>query len=795
MDKSTPKILIAFGTRPEVIKIAPVIKALQQSGLQNELIVVNTEQQEHLIKTNLELFDIQANYHLEIFRHSNNLSEMLAHTLLELQKIITRYPSLQYLVVQGDTNTSLATAHLAYFNKLKLVHIEAGLRSHDLQDPFPEEFNRIVASKIAHVHFAPSAIASKNLEKEKVPENKILISGNTIVDAVKHVTGKTNFQSERRNKNLVLITLHRKQNLNTNYSKLLHTISDLAEKYVDLNFLWVVHPNSVQIAEDFGLHHPNSKISFSSPIPYNEFLQLYERTKLIITDSGGLQEEATLFGIPLIVFRQKTERQEPVADNYPLLISTDENEIRNFFAQHLNISVQQKDYFGHGYASKQIADWFKNQLGKLHYDTVIIGGGPAGTGPLIKAMKDGNLSVLLDKGIAIVEGYNDLMKGTLTKYNINSDTLSNVFLECLEGMSSDCLNKDELADEIDGIKFFLGKSIPLSALDKFLQKTGRQIENRLNEHPKCGVFKNTSATKIEKDSSGNFKIYLDKYEYPIFAKHVILATGGKQSEKKNTSKIITQDIDLKNYASKTILSDSLLSGNYDEYLNKLLPKNNSVVILGGSHSAFSSAWYLLSRFKQISFSEASLKIRCNDLPKIYFNNKEEALQFGYKDFTERDICVKTGKVFRLAGLRMDGRELYMRIIGMIDKHENRADVKLIHENTSILREELSNASCIISALGYEFSAIPVNDEAGNRIAMLGESTGHWVNEKCELLDSKNQPVDNLYAVGLATGFVPKGNLGGEESFNGQTNGLWYYQNDIAQILLNNIIHENTSTML
>ena len=783
---SNSKILVLFGTRPEIIKVAPILAAFKEVGLDQQVLVANMGQQKDLLESNLACFDFEVDYSFNLFKTANNLIEMLAQSILAIHQILTEHPSIEWIMVQGDTNTALASAQVAFLSKKKLLHVEAGLRSYNLEHPFPEEFNRIVASKAAHFHFAPTEQAKKNLCQEGIPEKQVLVSGNTVMDSIRLTLEREGEAKSSQTQDDVLITMHRRENKKER-EKLVQIVTELAYQYPQLNFKWVEHPNSFQEMKEIKGNIHQQNIQFIPPLPYKDFIQLYTTTKLIITDSGGIQEEATAFGIPLVVFRKKTERSELEGMNYPVIVSTNAILVKQFFNQYIHQQAAKVNVFGNGFAAQKIVGWVKNQMEILSFETVIIGGGPAGTGPLFKAMKDGRFNELLETGIAIVEQSNTLVKGSISQFEVNSDTYSNVFLECLQGKTKQYLPLDELAEEAAFIRSYHGKKIPLNCLEQYLSKLGQLLEQQLLRQPQCAVFKNSTATKVMRQNDGIFLVYLSTYANPIKAKKVVFATGGKALNLKQQA-LFDGKFTLQPFESKIILADNLLKGKYPQLPAKNTDRGLKTVILGGSHSAFSAAAYLLEHYNNQHVEKHSINIWGTKSPKIYFPTIEEAQEYGYTDFSEQDICPKTQRLYRLAGLRMDGRQLAMQMMGLLKgEKDERVQFNNCRINSSTLQQQLEEADLIILALGYQFGMVPVLNQEGMSIPFLGSLTKHWVNDKAELLDVANQPIKNLMAIGLATGYVPKGELGGENSFHGQTNGLWYYQNLIGNLILEQLL--------
>ncbi|MDQ3194479.1 MAG: UDP-N-acetylglucosamine 2-epimerase (non-hydrolyzing), partial [Bacteroidota bacterium] len=308
-----------------------------------------------------------------------SLSDLTARAIIELQyhleilKENDKYP--EYILAQGDTNTVLASAIVSFYNNIKFAHLEAGLRTWDLENPFPEEYNRKVASISAHVNFAPTEISRKHLVTEGIESDKILQVGNTIVDAlniinkkIKNNSNKFNLSSELRDlkekNNLVLITCHRRENHGKNLLNVIKSVIKLSGLYPKFQFVWIMHPNPnvKQIVAD-SIMSGISNISLIDPVDYIEMVQLFQSTRLMITDSGGLQEEAPSFGIPVLVIGKKTERIESVLLNYSYLTGTDEREIITSFAKHLDNKFEiTENPYGDGKASERVVDYFEEKF-------------------------------------------------------------------------------------------------------------------------------------------------------------------------------------------------------------------------------------------------------------------------------------------------------------------------------------------------------------------------------------------------------------------------------------------------
>jgi len=359
MERNSKKILIVFGTRPEVIKLAPVIKALEDEGLRYSMLIVNTNQHSELLEEHVRFWNLEIDFTFQINRTDYNLTSLLTQSLDQLQNVVDKHPKLEYLITQGDTNTALTCAHISYFNKLKLLHIESGLRTNELYSPFPEEFNRVVASLVAHHHFAPTKQNQENLLSLGVEPNSISVVGNTIVDALKYAKeqiGNKKIQVKDR----VLITMHRRENSILDYENLVRNIRILKLHLPHLSFNWISHPSNFELINSLTDAYP--EIEVLNHLNYLDFIKLYDYCPLVITDSGGVTEEAVQLGIPIIVYREHTERIEPINTGYPFLVSKDEQDILDFSIENTSKTFTPGEFYNGKETSKHIALWIKNKF-------------------------------------------------------------------------------------------------------------------------------------------------------------------------------------------------------------------------------------------------------------------------------------------------------------------------------------------------------------------------------------------------------------------------------------------------
>lgn len=322
-------ILVVFGTRPEVIKLAPVIIELRKHSEYN-VIVCNTEQQKELSNQTLEYFGLKADINLDCMRPNQPLAEIQSRILLNLDKVFNEQ-TIDATIVQGDTMTVLTGALVSFYHKVPVFHVEAGLRSYDIYEPFPEEVMRQMTSRVTQLHFAPTEKNKQALLREGIDENKISVTGNTVVDALfclsdDVITRSKSFFEDKNitiNDKLVLITAHRRENHGERLDRIIKAIYDLAIKYTDHTFVIPVHPNpnvKDKIHEKLG---KLSNIHLLTPLDYPYLVYLQRNAKLILTDSGGIQEEAPTFGCPTLVMRYETERQEGIEAGVSTLVGAD----------------------------------------------------------------------------------------------------------------------------------------------------------------------------------------------------------------------------------------------------------------------------------------------------------------------------------------------------------------------------------------------------------------------------------------------------------------------------------------
>lgn len=339
------KIMLVFGTRPEAIKMAPLVKAFQAKNDEFETIVCVTGQHREMLDQVLHLFDIKPDFDLNIMKQGQDLYDITSRVLLGMRDVF-KVCKPDVLFVHGDTTTSTAAALAGFYQQIPVAHVEAGLRTNDIYSPWPEEMNRQITGRIATYNLSPTQLSRQNLLKENVDENKITVTGNTVIDALHWVTAK--IKSDKKlddnlsldlkskgydtkrlvgNRRLILITGHRRENFGDGFLHICHAIQDLAKKFPEVDFVYPMHLNPnvrKPIHQVFGEDLNNlGNIFFIEPLEYLPFVFLMEKSDIVLTDSGGIQEEAPGLGKPVLVMRNTTERPEAVDAGTVKLVGTD----------------------------------------------------------------------------------------------------------------------------------------------------------------------------------------------------------------------------------------------------------------------------------------------------------------------------------------------------------------------------------------------------------------------------------------------------------------------------------------
>ena len=360
------KIMLVFGTRPEAIKMAPLVKKFQEQSDRIETVVCVTGQHRQMLDQVLDLFEIKPDFDLNIMKAGQDLYDVTSRVLLGMRDVL-REAKPDVVLVHGDTTTSTAAALAAFYQQIPVGHVEAGLRTHNIYSPWPEEMNRLITGRIASFHFAPTPLSRKNLMREAIPDQQILVTGNTVIDALywvvdkikqdqtldaqlAHILKEAGYDVDRLDggRRLVLITGHRRENFGEGFIHMCTAIRDLAHRYPNVDFVYPMHLNpnvrrpiqqvfegldSLSSGEGWG---EAGNLFFIEPLEYLSFVYLMEKSTIVLTDSGGIQEEAPGLGKPVLVMRDTTERPEALDAGTVKLVGTDYDKIVSGVSQLLD---------------------------------------------------------------------------------------------------------------------------------------------------------------------------------------------------------------------------------------------------------------------------------------------------------------------------------------------------------------------------------------------------------------------------------------------------------------------------
>jgi len=365
-------ILVVFGTRPEVIKLAPVVLELRKHPELYNVIICNTEQQKELSNQTLDYFGLKADISLDCMRENQTLAGVQARLLTSLDKVFDEH-EIDATIVQGDTMTVLCGALASYYRKVPVFHVEAGLRSYDIYEPFPEEIMRQMATRVADLNFAPTEKNKQALLKENIASSKIFVTGNTVIDALFCLSDdilkkSADFFKEKNifiNDKLVLITAHRRENHGERIDRIIDAIEYLSQKHPEHTFVIPVHPNPNVHDKIHSRLAKYPQIKLLTPRDYPYLVYLMKNAKLILTDSGGIQEEAPSFGCPTLVMRYETERQEGIEAGVSVLVGADYDKIINCSEKILSKSkaetrLKAQNPYGNGKSSQTIERIIRN---------------------------------------------------------------------------------------------------------------------------------------------------------------------------------------------------------------------------------------------------------------------------------------------------------------------------------------------------------------------------------------------------------------------------------------------------
>lgn len=352
------KILVVYGTRPEAIKLAPVVRELAQQSDHFEVVVCSTGQHREMLRQVETLFDLHSDHDLDLMRPDQKLNELAGRGLLALESLFSELNP-DWLLTQGDTTTAMVASLAAFHCGIKVGHVEAGLRSGDLQRPFPEEANRRIIDLISEVLFAPTQQSYDHLMAAGFSEDRVFLTGNTVIDALHWVSRSLPKESVE---NEVLVTVHRRESFGEPIREIFTALKDLARKFPDVRWIYPVHrnPNVLEPAHQLLGDLPN--VQLLSPLPYDQMIRLMRRCRLVLTDSGGIQEEAPTFGKPVLVLRDTTERPEGIEAGIAQLVGSTR---RHIVEEASRLLTDERAYrkmatavnpYGDGKAARRIAE-------------------------------------------------------------------------------------------------------------------------------------------------------------------------------------------------------------------------------------------------------------------------------------------------------------------------------------------------------------------------------------------------------------------------------------------------------
>ncbi|MBL9090746.1 MAG: UDP-N-acetylglucosamine 2-epimerase (non-hydrolyzing) [Planctomycetaceae bacterium] len=357
------RLFFAIGTRPEAVKLAPVVRAARELPDEFETIVCLSGQHRELIAPLVEWFDLRPACDLKVMSPNQSLTELASRCLRKFDDALAQYEP-DFVVVQGDTTTAASAAEAAFYRRMSVIHVEAGLRTDRLDSPFPEEFNRRKVALVAALHCAPTERAAAALKAEGIKPETIRVTGNTVIDALLWTAEKQRRDAERPKSPCVLITAHRRESFGAGIDKVCTAVRRLAEKHPQFQFLWPLHVNPQVRQPVERLLGDVANVRLSPPLDYPQFVQAMDSATLILTDSGGVQEEAPSLGKPVLVLRETTERPEGIEAGCAELVGTDVERIVARASHYLNGENSSKPHiaanpYGDGQASQRIIEWIR----------------------------------------------------------------------------------------------------------------------------------------------------------------------------------------------------------------------------------------------------------------------------------------------------------------------------------------------------------------------------------------------------------------------------------------------------
>ena len=429
------------------------------------------------------------------------------------------------------------------------------------------------------------------------------------------------------------------------------------------------------------------------------------------------------------------------------------------------------------------------------FGAIIVGGGPAGVAVLLSAHRDGKLRELLQHGLLLVERGARIGKGQIGNYTINSDSTGYTFVDPLRVGSEESLHRILETPVAKRIAEAGAGAVPLQDVGELMAMVGEAMHALIEEYPQSAVLTSCTAESAQMCPDGSWRVLVSSAsgrKRTFQTKQLVLATGATQPHARLDSEAVAGAPVVERWGKKLMQSGEVISLGGLSIVTKILSAKAEpkVAILGGSTSAMAVAHALLNRLPEVHFKSGGVTVFHRRPLSVYYTSVEEAEADGYDEFGTDDICPVTQRVFRLAGLRLDSRELLMQVRGIGGRApEPRMTMHLTKTHDPEALALIDEADLVIAALGYRPSALPILDHESAPVALFAEShaSAPLVDAQCRVLDATSNPIAGLYGIGLAAGFIPSGKFGGEPSFVGQANGLWLWQNGIGSIIVNAIL--------
>jgi Pyridine nucleotide-disulphide oxidoreductase len=432
---------------------------------------------------------------------------------------------------------------------------------------------------------------------------------------------------------------------------------------------------------------------------------------------------------------------------------------------------------------------------------VVVGAGPAGMAVLLAARKDGRLAEMLQRGLLVIEQSAHIGRGQIGSYAINSDSTGHTFVDSLQSGSDDALNRLLETPLAQRIAAAGTNAVPLCDAGELLSLIGDAMHGIICKYPQSAVLTCCTAESAKRRPDEGWQVIATDAQgskLTILTKHLILATGGSQPKIRLEQELVAGMSVSERWGDRLMQSGEVIgTGGLARVAARLEGKvNPRVAILGGSASGMSVAHTLLHRLPEVEFGKGGVTLLHRRPLRVYYTSSEEAIADGYTEFGPGDLCPLTNRVYRLAGLRLDSRELLMQLRGIGGRPvEPRMKLHMLKQEDPEAVRLIDSADLVVAALGYRPNALRLLDEDDAEISLFAHTgpAAPLVDSRCRVMDGKGEPIAGLFGIGLAAGFVPRGKLGGEPSFTGQANGLWLWQNDIGSMIVEAVLPVSPGT--